>query len=132
MLSGEPGTIRSRCYVVLEDQPFEAALLVQNRHFLVVQGPAEHIGRGVDVGVHEAGDRADCRGRGWEDADLSKHLARIENRRETGGTDDRDPGPEKLTPAGVMAARAMIGAAEVDRAGRIRRPQLSVNFHRGR
>jgi hypothetical protein len=50
---------------------------------------------------------------------LSKHLAWIENARETGGTDDGDPGLEKLTPAGVMAPGAMVGTAEVDRTGRI-------------
>ena len=106
--------------MVLEDQPFESAFLVQNRHFLVVHGTAEHVGRGVDVRVHEAGNGTDGRGRRREDAALGEHFTRAENRREPGGTDDRDSGSEQLSSRCVVKCGvAGIGAAEVDRAGRM-------------
>ena len=120
VLAGEPGSIRCRRDVVFEDQRLQSAFLVKDRHFLIVQGTAEDVGCGVDVGIHQAGDRADRRRRGREDAHLAEHLARIEDRRKACGAHDRDAGFEKLAPAGAMASTvSAIGTPEMDRAGRM-------------
>ena len=117
VLAREPGAVRGGHHMVLEDERLEPALLVEDRHLLVVHGPAEDVGRGVDVRVHEAGDRADFRRRRREDAHLREHLARVNHCRETGCAGDRDPSLEELAARRMMTLCAgVVRAAEVERA----------------
>jgi len=72
MLAQQPGAVRSTHYMVLEDERLQATLLVEDRRLLVVHRSAEDVGRGMDMRIHEAEDRADRRRRRWEDPDLRK------------------------------------------------------------
>jgi hypothetical protein len=105
---------------VLEDEAFQPAFLVQSGQLLIVQGATEDVGRGVYVSIHKSGDRADGLGRWREDAALRKYLALVKDRREPGGTGDRDASLEELASC-RMAVRgvAFMLAAEVDRARRV-------------
>src|SRR5215470_12902257 len=66
MLAQQPGAVRSTHHMVLEDERLQAALLVEGRRLLVVHRSAEDVGRGMDMCIHEAEDRADRRRRWWE------------------------------------------------------------------
>jgi hypothetical protein len=91
VLAREPGSVRGAYHMVFEDERFESALLVKQRHLFVVQGPAEDVGSGMHVRVHKVSDRAHRRRRRREDADLCKYLARVDHCREASCADDRDP-----------------------------------------
>jgi len=129
VLAREPGAVGCGQDVVLEDEGLEPAILVEDRDLLIVEGPPENVGRGVDMGIHEAGNRAHRRGRRWKDANLRKYLARIDNRRHAGTADDRNSAFEERAATCVGTLRVLaMGAAHVDRSRHARPPAAVGKF----
>src|SRR5262249_28960734 len=91
VLAREPSSVRSAHHMVFEHERLEPTLLVKDRYLFVVDGPTKDVGRGVDVRVHEASDRAHRR-RWWrENTHLREYLARVDHGGQTGCAGDRDP-----------------------------------------
>src|SRR5215469_3101643 len=108
MLAQQPGAVRRAQHVVLEDERLQPALLVEDRRLLVVNRPAEDVGSGVDVRVHETEDRADRRRWRREHPHLGKHFARVNYFSKTGRPNDRDPAPEELATCRMIACSMSI------------------------
>src|SRR5262249_42895947 len=107
----------------------EPAIFIEDRDLLIVERSPENVGRGVDMGIHEARNRAHRWGRRWKDANLRKYLARVDNRRHAGTADDRNSAFEEhpATCMGTLRVIAM-GAAEVDRSRQARPPTAVGEF----
>jgi hypothetical protein len=98
--------------VILEDEGLEPAIFIEDRDLLIVERPPENVRRGVDMGIHEAGNRAHRRGRRRKDANLCKYLARVDNRRHAGTADDRNSTFEERAATCMGTLRVLVmGAA---------------------
>jgi hypothetical protein len=81
------------------------------------------------MAVHQPGDRADGRRRRREGAALREHLARVEDRRQPGGADDRNPGLEQVAARCLVTRRMpVMRTTEVDRTGHARPPATIGQF----
>jgi 2OG-Fe(II) oxygenase superfamily len=109
MLPGKPSAIGGCRDVILEDQCVKSAFLIKTSQLDVIQGTAKDVGRGVDVRIHQPGNRANSRRWRRKDAALRKHFARIKDHPESGRAGDRNTGLEELPPRS-MVARHMIAA----------------------
>src|SRR5262249_55493811 len=129
VLAREPGAVGRGQDVILEDEGLESTILVEDRDLLIVERPSENVGRGVDMGIHEAGNRAHDRGRRRKDANLPKYLGKGDNRRHAGTADDRNSAFEEraATCMGTLRVLAM-GAAHVDRSRHARPPAAVAEF----
>src|SRR5215467_3447564 len=54
VLAREPGAVGRGQDVVLKDEGLEPAIFIEDRDLLIVERPPENVGRGVDMGIHEA------------------------------------------------------------------------------
>src|SRR6516225_2141028 len=126
VLAREPGPVRRRQDVILENERLKPAILIEDRNLLIVQRPPENVGRCVDMRIHEAGDRAHRRWRRRKDSNLRKYFARIDHSRHSGTAHERNSAFEERAAACMSALRsvAMI-AADVDRSGQTR-PSAAV------
>src|SRR5262249_24957719 len=116
-------------HVVLEDEGFRPAIFIEDRDLLIVERPPENIRRSVDMGIHEAGNRAHRRGRRRKDANLRKYLARVNNCRDAGTADDRNSAFEERAATCMRTLRVLaMGAAQVDRSGYARPPAAIGEF----
>jgi hypothetical protein len=61
--------------VILKDKCVKSAFLIKTSQLYVIQGTAKDVGRGVDVRIHQPGNRANSRRWRRKDAALRKHLA---------------------------------------------------------
>jgi hypothetical protein len=95
--------------VILKDKCVKSAFLIKTSQLDVIQGAAKDVGRGVDVRIHQPGNRANRRRWRRKDAALRKHFARIKYHPESGRAGDRNTGLEELPPRSVVA-RHMIAA----------------------
>src|SRR5215475_9147391 len=129
VLAREPGAVGCGQDVILEDEGLEPAIFIEDRDLLIVERPPENVGRGVDMGIHEAGNRAHRWGRRRKDANLRKYLARVDNRRHADTADNRNSAFEELpaTCMGTLRVLAM-GAAHVDRSRHARPPAAVGEF----
>src|SRR6516164_5992309 len=95
MLAREPSPVGSRHDVIFENKRLEPAIFIEGRDLLIVQRPAEDVGRRVNMRIHETRDRADRRRWRWEDSNLREYLAGADNCRQPGTADDRNPSLEQ-------------------------------------
>ena len=94
------------------------AILIEGRDLLIVQRPPEDVGRRVNMRIHETGDRANRRRWWWEDSNLREYLARVDNCRQPGTADDRNPSFEqRASSCMTLLHMAVMGAANVDPPG---------------
>ena len=94
------------------------AILIEGRDLLIVQRPPEDVGRRVNMRIHETGDRAHRRRRGWKDANLREYLAGADNCRQPRTADDRNPSFEqRASSCMTLLHMAVMGAANVDPPG---------------
>src|SRR5262245_5032134 len=87
VLAREPGAVSRGQDVILEDEGLEPAIFIEDRDLLIVERSPENVGRGVDMGIHEARNRAHRWGRRWKHANLRKYIARVDNRVNAGTAD---------------------------------------------
>jgi hypothetical protein len=77
--------------------------------------------------IHETGDRAHRRRRGWKDADLREYLAGADNCRQPGTADDRNPSFEQRASSCMTVLHmAVMDAANVDPSGHTR-PSAAIS-----
>jgi hypothetical protein len=126
VLPCEPGAVGGRGDVVLEDDHLDAAVAVDRRRLVVVDRAAEHVGRGMDMRVHEPGDRVHQRRRRREDAASRRGgLARGEDRARPARADHRELAPavhgaRREARASCVVRVVRVPAAEMDGAPRLR------------
>jgi hypothetical protein len=58
MLPGKPSAIGGCRDVILKDKCVKSAFLIKTSQLDVIQGTAKDVGRGVDVRIHQPGNRA--------------------------------------------------------------------------
>src|SRR5213594_1346762 len=118
--------------MILQHERLKSAVLVENGHLLVVERAAEYVGCGVDVRIHEACDRADRRGRGGKTRTCANNSR--------GSAIVASPAPPTIATPPLRNSRRVAwwqvwpscAQPKWIAPGTRGRPQLSVNFHRGR
>src|SRR5262249_25629323 len=89
---------------------------VEDSDFLIVQGPPEDVWCRVDVRVHEPGNWAYRRWRGWKHSNLRQHLARVHHRCKPSAPDNCNPSFEEGAARCRSTHVAVVRAADMDSA----------------